>query len=262
MLLACTARLERPRPEPFEPAPSLFETVFQRARSGDPAAQNLVGFMLFTGEGAPSDPTAARFWLELAAEAGDPSAQVSLAVMYELGAGVPRDREQALRYLQMASHNPSRPVSLRVRSLGQLVEDACAVPDDPDPEGPEVFATFCAGCHGTNGLAAYVNAPSFALGERLEKSHAELYQTVLAGHGDMPAWSEKLPRTWLSSAVHHARALQYEFRSATVHVLRSPPERYFRFGPMDVVLNPQAPREPSVGIEAPVPPLDQFCPTR
>ena len=37
-------------------------------------------------------------------------------------------------------------------------------------DGSEVYLTFCAGCHGFDGIAAYPPAPSFALGERLHQS--------------------------------------------------------------------------------------------
>jgi len=39
-------------------------------------------------------------------------------------------------------------------------------------EGADVFLTFCAGCHGVDGFAAYPAAPSFSMGDRLHKTMA------------------------------------------------------------------------------------------
>ena len=44
--------------------------------------------------------------------------------------------------------------------------------------GEKLYITFCAGCHGFNDIAYYVNSPSFALGERLQKSDHELQKSI------------------------------------------------------------------------------------
>jgi hypothetical protein len=63
---------------------------------------------------------------------------------------------------------------------------------------------FCAGCHGLNGIAGYVGAPSFALGERMEKSDRELMGSITGGHEVMPEWGDKLPDGLLIEALRFA----------------------------------------------------------
>lgn len=71
--------------------------------------------------------------------------------------------------------------------------------------GREVFLTYCSGCHGFDGLAFYPPAPSFAMGDRLVKSDAELLRSILNGKGAMPWWEGKLPRPWLEQALAYIR---------------------------------------------------------
>ena len=59
--------------------------------------------------------------------------------------------------------------------------------------GARTFLTFCAGCHGMDGFAAYEHAPSFSMGERLQKDDRELLQSVLKGTGNMPPWRGTRP---------------------------------------------------------------------
>lgn len=235
-----------------------FKETLGRATEGDAASQNLLGFMLFFGEGAPRDPDAAQHWFERAARAGDPSAQVNLAILYELGTVVSRDRQEALRLFRLARDNPRRPVSLNLVSLLQLVADVCAPPAEVGPEA-DTFATYCAGCHGANGLAPLAEAPHFALGERMGKSDGALMETIKTGHGVMPDWSDKLPDEYLLGALQHARRLQVEFRHATLHRLRPPPDRRFRFGPMDRAFSWETrdPADESLG-----PSFDEACAAR
>ncbi len=52
--------------------------------------------------------------------------------------------------------------------------------------GGRVFLTYCAGCHGFDGFADYPPAPSFSMGERLEKDDRMLLQSILNGKGGCP----------------------------------------------------------------------------
>ena len=79
----------------------------------------------------------------------------------------------------------------------------------------------------------YGLAPSFALGERMEKETDELLRTVMSGHGDMPRWDDKLPPEWLEAALEHARSLQVGFRRGMLHAEDGTPALSFRFGPMN-----------------------------
>jgi hypothetical protein len=240
---------------------SVFQRTLAEGRSGIATSQNLLGFMLFHGEGAMADPTAARFWFQVAAENGSAAAQMNLAVMHALGAGVQRIDSVAERYLRLALANPDRPRHLSPSSLEHLVHYSCDSSAVRWTPGSEVFGVFCAGCHGVNGIAEYEAAPSFALGERMDKSDEDLLASVEGGHQDMPQWSEKLPRRWLIDALGHARGLADDFRHGTLHRLRELPELTFRFGPMNPEIRPQDP-ERTVGIEPPLPSLGEFCDQR
>lgn len=213
------------------PAESPFGQALAAAAEGDADSQNLLGFMLFFGEAAPHDPEAAWYWFEQGAAAGSPSAQVNLALLYELGTVVPRDRQEALRYFRLARDNPNRPVSLPLPNLLSLVRDACAPPTGRG-EDELLFGTYCAGCHGRAGIAVYGEAPSFALGERMQQSDEDLLDTIRGGHGLMPEWTEKLPEPIILATLRHARHLQTDFRHGTLHRLRPLPDRAFRFGEM------------------------------
>jgi mono/diheme cytochrome c family protein len=204
------------------------------------------------------DPTAARFWFGVAAESGSASAQLNLALMHSLGAGTNRDTSEAERYFQLAMANPARPPDLAPVSLDRLVQVSCDPAVARPSPGSEIFGTFCAGCHGAIGLAEYRAAPSFALGERMDKSDNELLASIEGGHQDMPQWSEKLPRPWLLEALKYVRGLSDDFRLGVLHRVRQLPERAFRFGPMDPELSSQR-IEPSLGVEAPLPSFGAFC---
>ena len=58
--------------------------------------------------------------------------------------------------------------------------------------GAKTFLTYCSGCHGQDGFAAYEHAPSFSMGERLQKDDRVLLQSVLNGKGKIPPWRDKL----------------------------------------------------------------------
>ena len=98
-------------------------------------------------------------------------------------------------------------------------------------EGEQIYLRFCGGCHGFNGIAWYVNSPSFALGERLHKSDAELAHSIEQGRGAMPSWEYLLKPAQISALVRHIRRLapRYE-RGIAVGGLRRP-EQFLRFRP-------------------------------
>jgi mono/diheme cytochrome c family protein len=100
-----------------------------------------------------------------------------------------------------------------------------------DPEGAEVFLTYCAGCHGIDGFAAYPAAPSFSMGERLHKDDDTLLQSVLNGKGAMPYWEGKLPRPMLRSTIRYLRIMEARVKAGQAPRQRSLPARMFRFQP-------------------------------
>ncbi len=226
------------QPSPGQPEPDTpFERLYALAEAGDAESQNLIGFMLFFGEMAPRSRPIARHWFEAAARQGHMSAQLNMAVVSFLGAGMPQDRGEALRYFEMArASNARSPGAAQLRafpaSLESLIDQACSTSDVQVTTGERTFITFCAGCHGLNGIAAYAGAPSFAFGERMEKSDGELFTTIVRGHEVMPGWGDKLGPELLASALDFARTLEAELGEGVLHQLRRPPETYYLFGPM------------------------------
>jgi len=77
-----------------------------------------------------------------------------------------------------------------------------------DPQaGGRIFQMFCAGCHGPHGFATYEHAPSFSMGEHLQKDDRELLQSVLKGTGNMPPWEGKLSIQDLRNAIAYIRLM-------------------------------------------------------
>jgi cytochrome c5 len=194
--------------------------------------------MLYFGEGVRMDRAAAHHWFYLAADQGNPTAQLNLALMHFRGEeGARRDFEEAQRYLRLAKENGSKATRLSSTpdipdTLEELADRAVRLPQRQEDLGEQAYVTFCAGCHGFNGIAAYVGAPSFAVGERMEKSDAELFRTITKGHGVMPRWENKLPDDLLFEALKFVRTLPLQYRNGIAQVLRTPPPVYFVFGPM------------------------------
>jgi mono/diheme cytochrome c family protein len=218
-------------------ARSTFEKFVRLAQAGDAKSQNVVGFMHYFGEGAPTDYYLAHRWFHAAADQGYVNAQLNLAVMHYLGRGVPEDLEEAERYFHLARQNGLASPNFSGRStlpdsLAALAEGAIMAPQVDNGAGELAYVTFCAGCHGFNGIAAYVGSPSFALGERMEKSDAELMFSITRGHGIMPSWDNKLSLPELMEALQFVRTLPRQYQNGIAQVLRAPPELYFRFGPM------------------------------
>ena len=101
------------------------------------------------------------------------------------------------------------------------------------PDGASVFLTYCAGCHGFDGFAAYRSAPSFSMGDRLNKSDTELLESVLHGKGAMPSWEDKLPISMLTSAIQYLRIMNRRLMSGQYPRQHHLPRYYFRFRPAD-----------------------------
>lgn len=185
---------------------STYRKVMARAERGDAESQNAAGYMLFYGEGVQADRVQAHLWFRRAADQGHARAQRNLAVMGVLGPEV---------------HAPSFSLqTARVSAEGA-------------PPGEQSYLTFCSGCHGVNGIAAYENSPSFAFGERLEKTDAILMRSLLNGMQEMPGWEGKLPRQSLREVLAFVRTLQSRYDAGIAGTLRSTPGYYYLFGPME-----------------------------
>lgn len=103
----------------------------------------------------------------------------------------------------------------------------------PTLDGADIFLTYCAGCHGFDGFADYRPAPSFAMGDRLQKSDDELLESVLRGKGAMPPWEDKLSVPVLQSAIRYLRVMHARLDAGLPPRERGLPDYYFRFRPID-----------------------------
>ena len=103
--------------------------------------------------------------------------------------------------------------------------------------GEKIYAKFCAGCHGFNGISYYVNSPSFALNERLGKSDAELAHSINKGRGVMPSWEMMLSPGQVMALVGFIRTLAPAYESGIDQELRVPPDLYFLFKPLGETRN-------------------------
>ena len=77
------------------------------AGSGDPAAQNQIGYFYQVGLGVPPDEVRAAHWYQLAASGGYLDAKINLGIAYMWGAGVPRNPELAIRLIREAANKGS-----------------------------------------------------------------------------------------------------------------------------------------------------------
>ena len=99
--------------------------------------------------------------------------------------------------------------------------------------GERAYATFCGGCHGINGIAAYENSPSFAFGERLEKADAALMRSIRDGLQEMPGWEGKLAVNELRDILAFVRTLPARYDRGIAEPLRGAPAYVYLFGPME-----------------------------
>ncbi|MCB1788665.1 MAG: cytochrome c [Gammaproteobacteria bacterium] len=97
--------------------------------------------------------------------------------------------------------------------------------------GRQVYLRYCAGCHGPDGLAVYASAPSFALGERMQRPDGVLIRSIRGGLGDMPSWENKLPDSWLVEALGYVRDIAARAQ-ANAPLTEEWPDYYFIFAPM------------------------------
>ena len=193
-----------------------YERFLPLAEAGDPSIQNFIGFMYFYGDGVELDYDKAHYWYHLAAEEGEVKAQRNLGVFHS--GSLPRIPEkyyapkEANLWFSLAAANSRDPEisKLASRSYGKfLATDIEKLLKDTEKRlfGETVFVTFCAGCHGFDGHAAYPGASSFALGQRLQQSNSVLVESILNGKGLMPAWGNLLSEELGFAAVAYLRRL-------------------------------------------------------
>ena len=97
--------------------------------------------------------------------------------------------------------------------------------------GAKTFLTYCSGCHGKEGFAAYEHAPSFSMGERLQKDDRELLQSVLNGINNMPGWRDMLPVQDLRNEIAYIRLMHERNLRGEAPRQGDSPDIYYRFKP-------------------------------
>jgi mono/diheme cytochrome c family protein len=197
----------------FSGPTTTFEKFLPLALEGDAEVQNFIGHMFFYGEGTEQDFEEAHMWFHRAAEQGNPTAQRNLGLFHSGTApGVPvhyQNAEEASRWMDLAGADVVSGEShgaplMHPPADGDRVTAANI--DKGELEiGAKAYQTFCAGCHGADGTGTYAQAPSFARGERLDKSDEELMRSMTNGKGAMPAWNKTLPQALLSYTLAYVR---------------------------------------------------------
>jgi len=216
-----------------------FAKFLPLAEAGDPQVQNFIAFMLFHGEGVRRDREQAHVWFHRAAEQGYAAAQRNLALMHSgTIPGVSHDYidfEEAGFWLTLVETRRVRPQE-EVPAWASRGEDRrgprSALASGILEAGEQTYLTFCGGCHGFNGIAYYVGSPSFALGERMDKTDGEMYDSLLNGHVVMPAWGAMLSPKEIAGAILFVRTLRATVDNGIGAPMRMPPEMYFHFVPL------------------------------
>jgi mono/diheme cytochrome c family protein len=198
----------------FHRPTTTYEKFLPLALEGDSEIQNFLGYMYFYGEGVHQNYKEAHYWFHLAAEQKNLKAQQNLAIFHsgtvinvpkeyknlEEGNEWGRRHEENYRHLEGLG-------KIRInRESEQLYLDKSLMMSGKIDIGEKIYLTFCAGCHGFNGVASYPNAPSFMSGERLLKDDATLMDSIINGKGNMPEWGKTFDENLLAYTLFYIRA--------------------------------------------------------
>jgi len=139
----------------------------------------------------------------------------------------------------MYRHSSTKLYETSVRSTSlvtvfclSMLASFCVLADTHQPTGANIFLTYCSGCHGIDGFAAYEHAPSFSMGERLQKDDRELLQSVLNGKNNMPPWKDKLQVQDLRNAIAYIRVMHERQTKGEPPRQDDSPDNYFLFKPV------------------------------
>lgn len=205
----------------------------------NPALQNLVGVMLYRGQGISMDATAAHEYFHSAANMGVVDACKNLGVLHTIGPpGVAVDIEEAMMWFTAAITSCNQN-ALETQDSQAVVPAAINTRINPEfkygGNGKRIYLTFCSGCHGFNGMRFFSHAPSFAMGERSAASTEELMQSILRGKGLMPSWEDKLSVSDLEDALGYLRELALRTGYGTdSNAFNEIPEVFYIFNPPGV----------------------------
>lgn len=75
-------------------------------------------------------------------------------------------------------------------------------------KGSQLFASYCAGCHGANGKGLLPGTPDFTQGTVLLKPDSMLVAGIRSGKGAMPGFFGILTEQNLLDVIAHLRTLQ------------------------------------------------------
>ncbi|HEY5652199.1 MAG TPA: cytochrome c [Acidimicrobiia bacterium] len=99
---------------------------------------------------------------------------------------------------------------MRIRALSvllMLLAAACTGPADPNASGDELYAQFCARCHGVE-LGGGVGPALGADSPAVERSDTYLADAIGNGRGSMPAFGNTLSDVQIDRVVDFIRAEQ------------------------------------------------------
>jgi len=191
-----------------------YERFLPLAETGDPEARHLLGYMYFYGEGVELDYDKAHEWFHLAADDGEWKSMRNLGLYHahaisRIPARFYAPREANL-WFSLAAATSRDPQVSSAAAAGYdrfLAADLAALLEaTPARElGKTVYTAGCAGCHGFDGHSSYAHAPSFALGESLRKSDAQLLTSIGRTLDPWPHDLQGISRQALQAALAYIR---------------------------------------------------------
>jgi len=196
------------------PPESTFERFAPLAEAGDPEVQHFLGYMYFYGEGVDLDFDKAHYWFHMAAEEGELKSMRNLGLFHARAIhGIPRkyyDPQEANLWFSLATANArdAQRSSVAIANYQNFLatDTGELMKSTPQHEiGKTVYVTFCAGCHGFDGHSSYPLAPSFALGESLEKTDALLLRNIGRALNERPHPVDDIPRPALLATLGYIR---------------------------------------------------------
>ena len=72
-------------------------------------------------------------------------------------------------------------------------------------KGQTIYATYCQGCHGSNGKGELSGTPNFTRGLALMKPDARLFETVINGKNAMPGFQGVLKNEDIYDVISYIR---------------------------------------------------------
>jgi localization factor PodJL len=122
-----TAAHSAARTAPSHATLSPLARLTNKAKSGNAAAETLLGLKYLNGDGVGTNEAEAARWLERAAKQGQPVAEYRLGTLYERGHGVPTNAALAVRWYERAASHGNRKA---MHNLAVAYAQGAGVPKD------------------------------------------------------------------------------------------------------------------------------------